>query len=88
MVHSRSQTKVAENTDLLALLADLKEGQEDMRKSQEEMKNQIQAHVEIQVGEIKDCKDSNHLLLCHRGIYEFEPIICKWSLWQHIVIPY
>ncbi|GBN72112.1 hypothetical protein AVEN_254582-1 [Araneus ventricosus] len=35
-----------------------------------------------------DCKDSNHLPLCHRGVYEFEPIIYKWFLWQHVVIPY
>ncbi|GBM08984.1 hypothetical protein AVEN_57507-1 [Araneus ventricosus] len=59
MVNTRYQTKTAENADLLALLADLKKGQEEMRKGQEEMrkgqeemKSQIQAHVESQVEEI------------------------------------
>ncbi|GBM95371.1 hypothetical protein AVEN_206888-1, partial [Araneus ventricosus] len=49
---------MAENADLLALLAKMKKsmekGQEEMRKGQEEMKNQIQSHVESKVGEIKD----------------------------------
>ncbi|GBN33706.1 hypothetical protein AVEN_94497-1 [Araneus ventricosus] len=49
MVNTRSRTKMAENTDLLALLADMKrsmekgsmemkKGQEEMKKGQEEMK--------------------------------------------------
>ncbi|GBL84882.1 hypothetical protein AVEN_13988-1 [Araneus ventricosus] len=49
---------MAENADLLALLAEMKKsmekGQEEMRKGQEEMKNQIQSHVESKFGEIKD----------------------------------
>ncbi|GBN64111.1 hypothetical protein AVEN_110348-1, partial [Araneus ventricosus] len=56
---------MAENADLLALLAEMKKsmekgqeemkkGQEEMRKGQEEMNNQIQSHVESKVGEIKD----------------------------------
>ncbi|GBM15728.1 hypothetical protein AVEN_262897-1 [Araneus ventricosus] len=60
---------MAENADLLALLAEMKKsmekGQEEMRKGQEEMKdlmrkgqvemkNEIQTHVESKVGEIKD----------------------------------
>ncbi|GBO32287.1 hypothetical protein AVEN_84049-1 [Araneus ventricosus] len=65
MVNTRSQTKMAENADLLALLAgmkksmekgqeEMKKGQEEMKKGQEEMKNRIQSHVESKVGEIKD----------------------------------
>ncbi|GBL74018.1 hypothetical protein AVEN_230933-1 [Araneus ventricosus] len=55
---------MAENADLLALLAEEEiygertRGNEErtkgMRKGQEEMKNQIQSHVESKVGEIKD----------------------------------
>ncbi|GBN96202.1 hypothetical protein AVEN_83622-1 [Araneus ventricosus] len=49
---------MAENADLLALLAEMKKsmekGQKEMKKGQEEMKNQIQSHVESKVGEIKD----------------------------------
>ncbi|GBM39457.1 hypothetical protein AVEN_209221-1 [Araneus ventricosus] len=60
---------MADNADLLALLAEMKKsmekgqeemkdrmekGQEEMRKGEEEMKNQIQSHVESKVGEIKD----------------------------------
>ncbi|GBN12016.1 hypothetical protein AVEN_216752-1 [Araneus ventricosus] len=53
---------MAENADLLALLAEMKksmekgqeEMKEEMRKGQKEMKNQIQSHVESKVGEIKD----------------------------------
>ncbi|GBN88885.1 hypothetical protein AVEN_221813-1 [Araneus ventricosus] len=44
MVNTRSQRKMAENTDLLA----------NLKKGQEEMKNRIEAHIESQVGEIKD----------------------------------
>ncbi|GBL79884.1 hypothetical protein AVEN_28941-1 [Araneus ventricosus] len=51
MVKTRSQAKMAENADLLALLAEMKKS---MEKGQEEMKNQIQSHVESKVGEIKD----------------------------------
>ncbi|GBO08933.1 hypothetical protein AVEN_6510-1 [Araneus ventricosus] len=51
MVKTRSETKMAENADLLALLAEMKDR---MEKGQEEMKNQIQSHVESKVGEIKD----------------------------------
>ncbi|GBO16784.1 hypothetical protein AVEN_161521-1 [Araneus ventricosus] len=32
----------------------MEKGEEEMRKGQEEMKNQIQSHVESKVGEIKD----------------------------------
>ncbi|GBM08657.1 hypothetical protein AVEN_209901-1 [Araneus ventricosus] len=39
MVNTRSQTKMADNADLLALLAEMKKS---MEKGQEEMKNQIQ----------------------------------------------
>ncbi|GBM47684.1 hypothetical protein AVEN_112279-1 [Araneus ventricosus] len=43
MVNTRSQTKMADNADLLALLAEIKKsmekGQEEMKKGQEEMKN-------------------------------------------------
>ncbi|GBM28165.1 hypothetical protein AVEN_221832-1 [Araneus ventricosus] len=46
MVNTRSQTKMADNADLLALLAEMKKsmekGQEEMKNGQEEMKNQIQ----------------------------------------------
>ncbi|GBM32310.1 hypothetical protein AVEN_224698-1 [Araneus ventricosus] len=56
---------MADNADLLALLAEMKKsmekgqeemkkGQEEMKKGQEEMKNEIQSHVESKVGEIKD----------------------------------
>ncbi|GBM91843.1 Retrovirus-related Pol polyprotein from transposon 297 [Araneus ventricosus] len=56
---------MAENTNLLALLAEMKKsmekgqeemktGQEEMRKGQEKMKNQIQSHIESKVREIKD----------------------------------
>ncbi|GBM18588.1 hypothetical protein AVEN_37238-1 [Araneus ventricosus] len=54
-------------------------------------------HTAVRTGEVlrkfkwdvfQHCKDSNHLPLCHRDVYEFEPIICKWFLWQHVVIPY
>ncbi|GBN72220.1 Retrovirus-related Pol polyprotein from transposon 297, partial [Araneus ventricosus] len=51
MVNTRSQTKMADNADLLALLAEMKKS---MEKGQEEMKNEIQSHVESKVGEIKD----------------------------------
>ncbi|GBN09631.1 hypothetical protein AVEN_177370-1 [Araneus ventricosus] len=65
MVNTRSQAKVAENADLLALLAEMKKsmekgqeemkkGQEEMKKGQEEMKNRIQSQVESKVGENKD----------------------------------
>ncbi|GBN33427.1 hypothetical protein AVEN_59619-1 [Araneus ventricosus] len=57
MVNTRSQTKMADNANG-DLLADMKKfleaGQERTEKEQEEMKNQIRAHVESQVGEIKD----------------------------------
>ncbi|GBM29210.1 hypothetical protein AVEN_27819-1 [Araneus ventricosus] len=55
MVNTRSQTKMAENADLLA----------DLKKGQEEMKSQIQAHVESQVEEIKD-----HVKSCIEKIEE------------------
>ncbi|GBM71714.1 hypothetical protein AVEN_220659-1 [Araneus ventricosus] len=60
---------MADNADLLSLLAEMKKsmekgqeemkdrmekGQEEMRKGQEEMKNQIQSYVESKVREIKD----------------------------------
>ncbi|GBM32081.1 hypothetical protein AVEN_223020-1 [Araneus ventricosus] len=56
---------MAEDANLLALLAEMKKsmekgqeemkkGQAEMRKGQEKMKNQIQSHVESKVGEIKD----------------------------------
>ncbi|GBM66381.1 Retrovirus-related Pol polyprotein from transposon 412 [Araneus ventricosus] len=65
MVNTRSQTKMAVNADLLALLAEMKKSmekgqeemkkrQEEMKKGQEEMKNGIQSHIESKVGEIKD----------------------------------
>ncbi|GBN16552.1 hypothetical protein AVEN_141488-1 [Araneus ventricosus] len=71
---------MADNADLLALLAEMKKsmekgqeemkdrmekGQEEMRKGQEEMKNQIQSHVESKVGEIKD-----HVKSCIEKIEE------------------
>ncbi|GBO44866.1 hypothetical protein AVEN_108651-1 [Araneus ventricosus] len=51
MVNTRSQTKMADNADLLALLAEMKKS---MEKGQEEMKNEIQSHIGSKVGEIKD----------------------------------
>ncbi|GBN23354.1 hypothetical protein AVEN_228723-1, partial [Araneus ventricosus] len=72
---------MADNADLLALLAEMKKsmekgqeemkdrmekGQEEMRKGQVEMKNQIQSHVESKVGEIKD-----HVNSCIEKIEEY-----------------
>ncbi|GBN33800.1 hypothetical protein AVEN_233126-1 [Araneus ventricosus] len=54
MVKTRSQAKMAENADLLALLAEMKKsmekGQEEMRKGQAEMKDRMEKGQE----EMKD----------------------------------
>ncbi|GBL77598.1 hypothetical protein AVEN_32499-1 [Araneus ventricosus] len=46
MVNARSQTKIAEHADLVALLADMKksieQGQEEIKKGQEEMKKELE----------------------------------------------
>ncbi|GBM35307.1 hypothetical protein AVEN_38172-1 [Araneus ventricosus] len=52
MVNTRSQTKMADNADLLALLAEMKKsmekGQDEMKKGQEEMKK---GHEEMKNGQ-------------------------------------
>ncbi|GBN90819.1 hypothetical protein AVEN_36626-1 [Araneus ventricosus] len=57
MVNTRSQTKMSDNADLLALLAEMKKsmekGQEEMKKGQEEMKNQIQG-VKGKIEEVRN----------------------------------
>ncbi|GBM72432.1 hypothetical protein AVEN_137928-1, partial [Araneus ventricosus] len=40
-VRKRSQAMMAENTELITLLADIKKGQKRMEQGKEEMKNQI-----------------------------------------------
>ncbi|GBO20721.1 hypothetical protein AVEN_216295-1 [Araneus ventricosus] len=59
MVNTRSQTKMAENANLLALLAEMKKsmekGQEEMKKRKEEMKRieeDVQS-VQREIGEVK-----------------------------------
>ncbi|GBM41000.1 hypothetical protein AVEN_250318-1 [Araneus ventricosus] len=50
MVNTRSRSKTAENTDLLALLAEMKKsmekGQEEMKKGQEDMKAGLEKRIE------------------------------------------
>ncbi|GBN02727.1 hypothetical protein AVEN_206635-1 [Araneus ventricosus] len=57
MVNTRSQTKMADNVDLLALLAEMKKSmekcQEEMKEGQEEMKNQIQG-VKGKIEEVRN----------------------------------
>ncbi|GBN26999.1 hypothetical protein AVEN_38525-1 [Araneus ventricosus] len=57
MVNTRSQTKMADNADILALLAEMKKsmekGHEAMKKGQEEMKNQIQG-VKGKIEEVRN----------------------------------
>ncbi|GBM10757.1 hypothetical protein AVEN_139-1 [Araneus ventricosus] len=57
MVNTRSQTKMADNADLLVLLAEMKKsmekGHEEMKKGQEEMKNQIQG-VKGKIEEVRN----------------------------------
>ncbi|GBM22832.1 hypothetical protein AVEN_64423-1 [Araneus ventricosus] len=64
MVNTRSQTQMADNADLLALLAEMKKsmekgqeemkkGQEEMKNGQEEMKNQIQG-VKGKIDEVRN----------------------------------
>ncbi|GBN70184.1 Retrovirus-related Pol polyprotein from transposon 297 [Araneus ventricosus] len=57
MVNTRSQTKMADNADLLALLAEMKKsmekGQEEMKNGQEEMKNQLQG-VKGKIEEVRN----------------------------------
>ncbi|GBN76510.1 hypothetical protein AVEN_256198-1 [Araneus ventricosus] len=64
MVNTKSQTKMADNADLLALLAEMKKsmekgheemkkGQEEMKQGQEEMKNQIQG-VKGKIEEVRN----------------------------------
>ncbi|GBO44361.1 hypothetical protein AVEN_170053-1 [Araneus ventricosus] len=57
MVNTRSQTQMADNADLLALLAEMKKsmekGQEEMKNGQEEIKNQIQG-VKGKIEEVRN----------------------------------